>query len=678
MRLVNGACPLDCPDACSWTVTVDRDRAVRLAGRKDHPFTAGTLCVKVNRYLEQTRAPDRLLRPRRRVGPKGSGSFETIEWSTAIDMISDRMGEAIARWGAESIWPYQGTGNLGHLQGLQGNAGRRLWNVIGASRHDMTICSIAGQEGLIQSTGTSLGIDPESLASARLVLLWGVNTVTSGHHLWRFVAQARARGAWVVAIDPLRTRTAKLADEHIAPRPGTDAHLILALIHELLELSAENTAYLEAMTNGWNNFRARVRDFTPAVAERSTGVPAAVITRLAQRIAGTPPVGIRAGMGLQRHAGGGNVLRLLACLSAVTGEWSRYGGGVSYSTDGYFGLNREALERNDLLRQPVRSLSMTRLGDTLTDPHLSPPVRVLFVYGANPVASAPGQADVIAGLSRTDLFTVVVDHFQTDTCDYADLVLPATMQTEHLDIHDGYGHLYLAWNEPAVRPAGEALSTTEIFRRIARGLGLTEPSLYDSDLELAEQLMDSTHPSLDGVTVDSLRTRGWQRLNYPRDFVPFADGFPTTSGKFEFPDAAGFSARLAEELPEPDASYPLTLLATASHYTLNSTFSNNDRLAGKSGGTAVTMSAADAAARGIADGARVRVFNARGEFRTHATISDAVPAGVVAMVKGSWLKIVGGPTANATVPERDADLGGGAVFHDNSVDVRPLDATEVR
>ncbi|WP_107656443.1 molybdopterin-containing oxidoreductase family protein [Nocardia suismassiliense] len=677
VKLVHGACPLDCPDGCSWTVTVDGDEPVKLAGRKDHPFTAGALCVKVGQYLEQTRSPSRLLNPKRRVGPKGSGKFEEVEWSTAIDMITDRFEHAIERWGGESIWPYQGTGNLGYIQGLQGKSGRRLWNAIGASRHNMTICSIAGQEGLAQSTGTSLGIDPESLAASRLVLMWGVNTVTSGHHLWKFVQQARRLGAWIVAIDPIRTRTVKLADEHIAPRPGTDAHLILSLIHELVAHEAIDVDYLETMTNGWPDFRGELSEFAPAAVEKTTGVPASVIIRLAARIASSSPVGIRAGMGLQRHAGGGNVLRLLACLSAATGDWGRYGGGVSYSTDGYFGLNRAALDRDDLQTRPVRGLSMTRLGDTLNDPNLSPPVKVLFVYGANPVASAPGQANVIRGLSREDLFTVVVDHFQTDTCDYADIVLPATMQTEHLDIHDGYGHMYLAWNEPAVAPAGQALSTTEIFRRIAAGLRLREPCLYDSDIDIARQLMDSTHPSLDGITVRSLRERGWQRLNYPDKFVPFADGFRTVSGKFEFPTSADFSAKVAAETSGTDTRYPLSLLATASHYTLNSTFLNNELLAGKSSGTAVTLNPADADSRGIGAGCRVRVFNSRGEFTTSAEISDAVPPGVVAMTKGSWRKIVGGPTVNATVEERDADLGGGAVFHDNNVDVALLDRKDI-
>ncbi|GAA5071996.1 molybdopterin-containing oxidoreductase family protein [Nocardia iowensis] len=672
VRLVNGACPLDCPDACSWTVTVDGDEPVKLAGRKDHPFTAGSLCVKVGQYLEQTRSPARLLNPKRRAGPKGSGKFEDVDWATAIDMITDRLENAINRWGGESIWPYQGTGNLGYIQGLQGKSGQRLWNAIGASRHDMTICSIAGHAGLARSTGISLGIDTESLAASRLVLMWGVNTLSSGHHLWKFVQRARTHGAWIVAIDPIRTRTARLADEHIAPRPGTDALLILALIHELLTRQAIDVDYIETMTNGWPEFRDRLPEFAPAAVEKTTGVPASVIARLAARIASSPPVGIRAGMGLQRHAGGGNVLRLLACLSAVTGDWGRYGGGVSYSTDGYFGLNREALERNDLRAKPARSLSMTRLGDTLNDPDLSPPVKVLFVYGANPVASSPGQANIIRGLSREDLFTVVVDHFQTDTCDYADLILPATMQTEHLDIHDGNGHMYIAWNEPAVAPAGQALSTTEIFRRIAAGLRLSEPCLYDSDLEIARQLMNSTHPSLHGITLESLRSHGWQRLNYPDKFIPFGDGFYTASGKFEFPTNTDFSAETAAE-PGKDERYPLTLLATAAHYTLNSTFLNNELLSRKSSGTAVTLNPTDADARGIGTGCRVRVFNGRGEFSTHAEISDTVPPGVVAMTKGSWIKIVGGPTVNATVEERDADLGGGAVFHDNNVDVQPLD-----
>jgi len=531
-RTVVGACPLDCPDGCAWQVTVRDGVAIRLQGRADHPMTRGVLCAKVNHYLEHTAAPDRLLHPLRRVGPKGSGRFTRISWDDALDEIAERLQAIIARHGGEAIWPYQGTGTLGFLQGIQGRAGSRLWNVLGASRHDMTICSIAGLVGLEYTIGAPRGIEPEALADARLILLWGVNTLTSGHHQWRFVQAARRSGAHVVVIDPVRTRTAREADDHLAPVPGSDAALALGLLHVVVALGAEDRDYLARATVGWDAFRRRILEFPPERVAAITGIAAPRIVELGTRIARTRPTAIRASQGVQRHAGGGMTLRTLACIPGVTGDWQRPGGGLVYTTDGYFGANRAALVRDDLAR-PVRRLSMTRLGEGLLEID-DPPVMALIVYAANPVVSTPHQNKVRRGLARDDLFTVVLEQFPTDTVDYADIVLPATMQSEHADLHDGYGHIYLAWNEPAVAAPGECLSTTETFRRLARRMGLTEPCLYDSDEALAAQLLASDHPSLTGITLERLRRAGWVRLNYPTPFVPYAGGFPTPSGKLEF------------------------------------------------------------------------------------------------------------------------------------------------
>ncbi|MFE0201537.1 molybdopterin-dependent oxidoreductase, partial [[Kitasatospora] papulosa] len=371
-------------------------------------------------------------------------------------------------------------------------------------------------------------------------------------------------------IDPIRSRTAAQADEHVAPLPGTDAALALGLMHMVLQEGAEDHEYLETFTVGWEAFRERVLEFTPRRTAQETGVAEEEIIRLGRRIAGSRPTAIRVSQGIQRHAGGGTALRALACLPAVTGDWRRPGGGLLYSTDGYFGGNREALYRDDLLSRPVRSLSMTRLAEGLLETD-DPPVEALIVYGANPLASSPDQNRIRQGLAREDLFTVVMDHFQTDTADYADIVLPATMQPEHLDVHDGYGHLYITWNEPAVAPPGECLSTTETFRRLARAMKLTEPALYASDEELAGELLDSRHPSLAGITVDTLRDRGWARLSYPKGHVPFANGFPTRSGKLEFlseaAQADGFDA-VAGYVPATETndtrlaqSFPFVLLS---------------------------------------------------------------------------------------------------------------------
>jgi anaerobic selenocysteine-containing dehydrogenase len=523
-------------------------------------------------------------------------------------------------------------------------------------------------------------MDPETFVDSKLILLWGTNTLTSGHHLWKYILEARRRGAHVAAIDPIRTRTAAQADEHLAPIPGTDAALALGLINIVIGLGAHDRDYIRRCTTGWGSFRRRVQEFTPERVAAITGLTHEQIIRLGERLARSRPTGIRATMGIQRHAGGGMALRALAAIGGVTGDWQYPGGGLVYSTSGYFGANRAAFQREDLRPHPVRSLVMTRLADTLLEVD-DPPVMGLLVCGANPVASNPDQNEVRRALSRDDLFTVVIEHFPTDTVDYADIVLPATMQTEHADLHDGYGHLYLLWNEPAVAPPGECLSNSEIFRRIAARMGFAEPALYDSDEDLARQLLDSDHPSVRGITLERLKRDGWARLNYPRPFVPFADGFPTPSGKLEF-----YSAKAADDgldplvgyTPPREAAaaadeiaqrYPLALIAPASHYFMNTMFANHPRLLSQAGEPRIVLHPNDAASRALETGQRAIVFNDRGSFAAEVDVSDAVRPGVVASTKGYWSKLLGGPNVNATVDERDSDMGHGAVYHDNRVEV---------
>ena len=679
---VIGACPLDCPDTCSWVVTVRDGEAVRLRGNPDHPFTRGALCVKVNRYLEQVKAADRILYPMRRVGPKGAGRFERITWDEALEEIATRLRSIIDEYGGEAIWPYQGTGTLGCIQGEGGVAGRRFWNVLGASRHDLNICSRAGRLGLTYTNGTGGGMDPEMFAWSKLIILWGTNPLTSGHHIWKFIQQARAAGAYVVAIDPIRTRTADQADEHLPIRPGTDGALALGLLHVVLEAGAEDRDYIAGHTLGWEEFRKEILAYPPSRVAEITGLDEETIRALGVRLAHTRPTAIRATMGLQRHSGGGAALRTIACIPGVTGDWRHPGGGISYLTVGDSLLKPDS--RYDLLAKPVRTLTMTRLAEGLED--TEKPVKCLWVYGANPVVSTSDQTRIRRALSREDLFTVVMEHFPTDTVDYADIVLPATMQIEHTDLHVAYGNMYVMWNEPAVPPPGECLSTTETFRRLARHMGLTEPCLYDSDLELAEQLLSSDHPYLAGITVDRLRKEGWVRLNVPERFMPFADGFPTPSGRLEFVSeraAADGHSRVAGYVPSMAArtadtpgvaeKYPLTLITPASHTSLNSSFGNNPELRRRAGEPKVLVNPADAAARGLTDGSPVRVYNDVGEFTAELEISDRVRPGVAATTKGRWLKHTpGGATANAVVEERDADMGRGAVYHDNRVQIAAL------
>ena len=675
---------MDCPDTCSWVVTVKDGRAVQLQGDPTHPFTRGVLCNKLDDYVAYTQSPERLRYPMRRVGPKGAGDFERISWDGALDEIAERLGRVMREFGAEAIWPYLGSGSMGLLQGCYG-AGRRLWNVVGASRHIMTICTIAGGVGTGYTLGDNrVGMDPETLRFSKLIILWGSNTLTTNHHLWRSIATARRNGAHLVVIDPTRTRTADAADRHLALVPGTDAALALGLLHVVLSEGAEDRDFIDRHTLGWDAFRRRILDYPPARVALICGLPIDAIVELGKRIARTRPTGIRVTMGLQRHGGGGMAVRTITCIPGVTGDWRYPGGGVGYDTRGFFGVNWAGLYRDDLRKTAARALSMTRLGEGLLEV-TDPPVKALFVYASNPAASVPHQTKIRRGLARPDLFTVVVEHFRTDTVEYADIVLPATMQLEHADVQISYGHLYISWNEPAVAPPGECLPTTEIFRRLARRLGLDVSCLYDSDEEMARQLLDSDHPSLRGITFDALRKRGWMRLAVPEPFVPFADGFPAPSGKLEF-----YTARMTEAGLDPLAGYtppyeaaqrgtplatryPLALIAGADHYFLNSVFANVSAQTRRAGPATIRVHPEDATPRRLETGCEARVFNDRGAFVARVEVTPRVRPGVVASTKGRWpRRSKDGATVNATVDERDADMGGGAVFHDNRVEIERL------
>src|SRR5687768_7784518 len=541
--VIKGACPHDCPDTCAMLVTVEDGRAVRVAGDPDHPFTNGFLCAKVNRYIERTYHPDRLLYPMRRVGPKGRGEFERISWDDAIDEIARRLGEIIrSADGPQAILPYSYAGTMGMLQGS--SIDRRFFHSIGASKLDRTICSMAGTVGMRMTVGANIGADVEGIPESDLVLLWGTNTLTSNPHMWPFVLEARARGAPVIAIDPIRTRTAAQCDDWLAIQPGTDAALALGMMHVLFAEGLEDSEYLAAHTLGEEQLRTRAAEYPPNRVAAITGLSADTVVSLARRYGRARAAFIRVNYGLQRHAGGGMAVRTIACLPAIGGHWRRPGGGVQLSTSANFQFNKEALERPDL-SPPVRTVNMIRLGEALTAPDAGiggPPVRALVVYNSNPAAVAPDRAAVRRGLTREDLFTVVLEHFQTDTADYADILLPATTQLEHWDLHYAYGHHYATLNRPAIEPLGECKPNSEIFRRLAARMGMEDASLLDDDLTMIRQALATQSPKLDGVTLDALLERGWVRLNVPRPYMPFADGaFLTPSGKCEF-----YSARLAE------------------------------------------------------------------------------------------------------------------------------------
>jgi anaerobic selenocysteine-containing dehydrogenase len=675
-RDVIGACPLNCPDACSWVVTVDdAGTAVKLRGNPDHPHTQGGLCVKVNPYLEFSRDPSRLMYPLRRVGPKGSGSFVRITWDEALATIAERLGEILATDGGNAIWPFDGTGTVGYLQGV--GAPHRFWNVIGAARHHASICSISGHFGIGYTSGTAAGMDPEDVVHSRTILLWGSNTLTSNQHLWPFVERARSDGAHVVVIDPVRHRTAERADEHVALRVGTDAAFALGLCHVIREAGADQS-FIDERTSGWREFSASLDEYTPERVADICDVPVGQIVALGRRIAMNGPTVIKLGQGMQRQRFGGQAARVVSCIPALTGDYTRRGGGLVYSTGDAYGLNTTRLSRSDLRSGDRRTLVMTRL---VRDLQVSdPPVRALIVMGANPVVSNPAQSLVREQLARDDLFTVVFDAYQTDTAEYADLLLPSTLQTEHLEIMDSYGHLYLNWNEPAVEPPGQCLSKTEFLRRLAAAMNLTEPSLYATDQELAADLLDSPKWREAGLGVDELRAAGWLRIPGTQEYAPFAERFATVSGRFEFVSERAESdghGRLPNYRPAAEASVDqpgtFALVAPASHFHVNSGFGGIDRNVERSGEPIVTVCAADAQTHHLIDGSVVTVANDRGAFIARLTVGALARPGVAVTSKGAWTKVfVGGHSVNDTVAECDSDMGAGAVYHDNRVTISPI------
>jgi len=665
-------------------VTVENGRAVRVAGDPAHPFTRGFLCAKVNRYVERTYHHDRLRTPLRRIGPKGSGRFEPISWNDALGEIADRLHAIVeSSDGPQAILPYSYAGTMGLLQGS--SMDRRFFHALGASRLDRTICSMAGTVGMRMTVGANIGADAEGMPQSDLVLLWGTNTLTANPHLWPFVLEARERGAQIICIDPIRTRTAAQCDEWIPIRPGTDGALALGMMHVLFAGGLEDRDYLERYTLGHEALRERAAEWTPARTASVTGLPEEIIVSLGSRYGSANAAFIRVNYGLQRHAGGGMAVRNIACLPAITGHWRRAGGGVQLSTSANFTFNRSVLERPDL-GPPARTINMIRLGEALTEPDAGvggPPVKALIVYNSNPAAVAPDRNTVLRGLAREDLFTVVLEHFQTDSCDWADIVLPATTQLEHWDVHLAYGHHYASLNRPSIAPLGEALSNTEIFRRLADRIGLTDPWTRDDDLTLIKQALDTQSPKLKGVTFETLLERGWVRLDVPTPYLPYADGeFPTPSGKCEL-----FSQRLADmgldplptyippyESPERDpalvARYPLTLISSPAHTFLNSTFVNVTSLRRQAQEPEVLLHPADAERRGIATGMRVTVHNDRGAFAAQARVEPSIREGVVWAPSIWWGKLTeDDANANQTTSQRETDLGHGPVFYDNQVEV---------
>ena len=683
-RLVQGVCPHDCPDTCALQVKVENGRAIKVSGDPNHGPTQGVLCTKVSRYPERTYHRDRLTTPMKRVGAKGEGRFEAITWDQAFALAGSRLKEIAGRT-PEAILPYSYAGTMGLIQGESISA--RLFHCLGASRLDRTICASAGTAGLKYTYGAGIGMHLEFFEESKLILIWGSNPVTSSLHFWTRAQEAKRRGAKLIAIDPYRSLTAEKCHQHLALRPGTDAALALSMMQVLISEDLLDHDYIAAHTVGYEALRERAMQYPPERAAAICGLEAEQIINLAREYGTTQPAAIRLNYGMQRARGGGNAVRAIASLPALTGAWRHRAGGLLLSSSGFAPVDSAALTRPDL--QPAwpaqsRLINMNTLGDALLHPgddDFGPKIEALIVYNCNPAAVAPDSAKVSAGLKRDDLFTIVLEHFQTDTADYADLLLPATTQLEHLDVHKSYGHTDIMLNRPAIDAVGDAKPNSEIFRGIARAMGLEQAALYDSDETLAKIAFDWSSPALQGRSWSDLEQHGFVKLNLPD--APLADGaYRTPSGKCEFyserlalqglepvPDYLA-SYESAENAPELARRYPLAMISPPARHFLNSSFVNVDSLRSMQREPELEIHPDDALQRHIEDRQMVRIFNDRGSLQARARVTDKARPGVVVGQSIWWRKFSpDGCNANQVTSQALTDLGGAATFYDCLVEV---------
>lgn len=671
----HSVCALDCPDACSLLIQVEDGRGSKLRGNPDHPITRGFLCGKVARYLEREYHPDRLLYPQRRVGAKGEGKFERISWDEALDEIAHRLETTAREHGPESILPYSYAGSMGLLQA--NGMDRRFFHALGASRLDRTICSTAGMAGMTAALGYRFSMEYEQFRHSKLIIAWGANILGTSVHLWPFIVEARRNGAKFYVIDPHRNRTGAAADKHFFINPGSDAALALAMMHVIIGEELYDAGYVAKYTEGFDGLRERVREWTPQRAAQLTGIEAGEIEQLAREYATTRPAAIRLNYGVQRSERGSMAVRLVGLLPALVGAWRDVGGGVHLSSSFGFQLNRGALERPDLqhkaLGREARLVNMSELGGALTKLD-NPPVKAMVVYCSNPAAIAPNQNAVLAGLRREDLFTVVIEQFQNDTADYADILLPTTTFLEHTDLYLSYGHYYLQLARPALPAPGETKSNVEIFRLLGARMGL-DPCLQDSEDDLVRAAIGSEHPFVKGITLEELDREHSVRLRIPTPFQPFAEGgFGTPSGKCEFhAETLDYtppveSRRGDEELRR---KYPFELISPKNDDSMNSTFGHRDEVDRET--ATLHMNTQDAAKLGIHEKDAVRVFNGRGSCVLTASVNGAVRPGVVCAPSVRWAKRAPGKRGvNALTSERLTDAGGGPTFYSCLVQVERI------
>ncbi|MDP9159908.1 MAG: molybdopterin-dependent oxidoreductase [Acidobacteriota bacterium] len=707
--VVHAACPHDCPDACGVLITVEDGRANKIQGDPSHPVTRGFLCGKVAKYLDRVYSPDRVLYPMKRVAPKGTQAqgtavaqkFQRITWDEALDEITLRFKKIIGEFGSEAILPYSYGGTIGVLNGA--SMDRRFFHRLGASQLERNICSAAGEAGLLSVIGAKLGTEPEQFAQSKYIIAWASNIHANNVHLWPFISEARRKGAKLVVIDPYRTRTAACADWYLPINPGTDAALAMGMMHVIIRDNLYDADYVQRYTVGFDELREKVEQYPPERVAHWTGIASSDIEKLAREYSTIRPAVIRVNYGVQRSENGGMATRAIAMLPCITGSWKEVGGGLQLSASGSYQLNQEALKRPDLMEsalgRPARSVNMVELG-TVLNTLQDPPIKALFVYSSNPAAVCPNHNEVIRGLIRSDLFTVVHEQFFTDTTDYADIVLPATTFFEHKELQTAYGHYYLQMSEQAIAPLGECRSNVELFRSLAERMGFEEECFRESVDEMMDSALETPNPWMKGITRQRLEQNGHVRLNFSEassendgvtgkssiaekdytPFLPFKNGsFPTASGKAELYSeslkAQGLDP-VVQFIPPSESrhgadakSFPLELLARKADNFLNSTFSNLPSVQQMEELGLLEISEGDAKARGIMDGDKVRVYNARGEIVLQARVDGKVQPGVVS-AHLFWAKFTpGSRNINVLTSEKLTDMGNSATFYSVLVNV---------
>jgi anaerobic selenocysteine-containing dehydrogenase len=701
-RVVRGACPHDCPDTCAFFYTVKNGKLVDVTGDPDHPMTRGGLCVKLNGFAEHHYNPNRLLYPMKRVGPKGSGAYERISWDEALGEIKRRWTDIIATYGSQAIMPHVYLGHQGTLNGL--TAGDAFFNRLGSSIAEKTYCESGSSTAWIMTVGPSGGLDLESLAYAKYIIVWGMNMISTNLHAWPFILDAQKKGAKVVVIDPVRTRTAKAADWHITIKPGTDGALALGMMNVIIAEDLVDHDYVEKYTLGFDELKARAAAYPPERVAEITGIPADDIRKLAREYATTQPSAIRQGVAIERSRGGGQAIRAITCLPALVGAWRHVGGGTAEMPIWEFPTRFDRICRPDFIKPGTRVINQLELGAALNgELGLDPPIKSLFVYNSNPVSQAPAQAKLTAGLAREDLFTVVSELFITDTARYADILLPATMQGEQYDLMVTWGHLYMMLNQPAIPAPGECIPNVELFRRLAKTMGFDDAYWDMTDDEMLLDFYDWSSPQLEGITLDLLKEKGYMRLNVgePDKRAPHAEGnFKTPSGKCEFKASAAANGNFVvpvwrsmyeglqpgepvDPLPDyippyesPDSNpelakrYPLSIVSPKPHAFLNTQYGNEERQQQRQGEQKVLIHPKDAQARAIQSGTVVRVFNDRGSFEGLAELSEDLMPGLVMANVGYWPSLNrSGTSVNSISSDKHCSLGMAGSYSDNLVEV---------